>query len=298
VCLIADAARIRSRPSRSVVDVCNSAKHMVRSMGAATNVDDIARAMESRGLLMRHGERYDVSERLTVTEGLVDRKALLATAVVLLELLRPPWLALAVSADGTVRIDRIPLDAIDALIWLGDELHGVLSAAYMGATREQRSVLRTELGDFGETVVVENERMLGRIAFRVSTLSDAFGYDVVSSTPGGTTKHIEVKAALSSTKSRIHVSRHELETGKLQRDIWQLVQVVFDAASFWSSPEARNTAEVVEFRCLRVTTWLRFAPVDTANASWHDRALFELPDHVWEPYPIGLAPSARRHMSG
>ena len=142
---------------------------------------------------------------------------------------QPLWLSLAVS-ELAVQSELIPdraLNLISRCTSNTQQRDELLLAAAAKVDVERRE----EVGAAGEEAVVAAARTaltdggqweLAQLVERVSLVTDALGYDVV--TPGfdAEPRHLEVKTAASSTTRRFYISRSEFNRG-LRDPRWFIV---------------------------------------------------------------------------
>lgn len=190
-----------------------------------------ARCLLERAELVEHEEGRlrlaDIGRHLLELAHLDARRLLV---IAYLRRVRPPWLGVVVSGKK-IETSYIPQGAealLNELFPDRDELIRALLAAGGHVDPDRRA----EIGDEGERIVVEALREQRRDAgradlaaavFRVSQLSDSFGYDVAAPRLGGGTDHNEVKVARRAGETLVlHLSRHQVQVGREDPD-WRLI---------------------------------------------------------------------------
>lgn len=179
----------------------------------------------------------------------------------------PAWLS---DADVLVQqADEIPRDAAGLAQALGlspESAHALIRQVHGKIDLE----LRSKVGLAGELALIhELERRWPASTDHVSLRSDGFGYDIAL-TDETTTWHLEVKSTTRRGRLKIHVSRHEFETG-LHDTNWRLVLV-----GLGGDLATALAVCSVDFARLRV-----LAPADQhPNGRWGSMTLDLSPDRI------------------
>jgi hypothetical protein len=250
----------------------------------AVSLDLAATARLLLDVGLAHSENCIVlSPELRKLDRVADIATLKGIARILLIYRPPDWLR-SVVIDGKVAMEFIPQNDREAISWLSDDLEAIILAAYGELYEADNNAFLRRLGNAGELAVMSALRRQGLEPRHVSPISDRFGYDI--ELDEGARRHgLEVKTAVSSTSTRIFVSRNEFEVAKRMGDHWKIIQVIFSSSIIASGRAFPADVEVM--RELSSASLLDIAPLEGDFFRWTDTAEFKPPQ--WSPSNLVIA---------
>ncbi|MDB5481710.1 MAG: hypothetical protein JWO83_2763 [Caulobacteraceae bacterium] len=191
---------------------------------------------------------------------------------------RPPdWLRASV-VDGRLASEFIPGCDLEAMSWMGTDLEAVIVAAHQQLYSTSDAFLLKRLGDAGELAVMSALQLKGLTPRHVALISDRFGYDIEL---GGVAQRLalEVKTAVTSTATRVLVSRNEFDVANRMGDRWKIVQVTFSSNVIVRG--VAHAADIEAIRELSSTSLINMAPPENDVFRWADAAEFRPGPGMW-----------------
>lgn len=245
-------------------------------MAGALDLEGAANLLIDLGLA-RLDTRVVITGSLQRLDRIADMTTLKAIARLILERQPPDWLR-SVVVNGRFVSEYMPNDDLKAILWLGEDLEGIIVAAYAKLFGEHDDALLKLLGDAGELAVMSALRSKGLNPRHVALVSDRFGYDIEWNV-GSQRYALEVKTAVTATAARVLVSRNEFEVAKNMGDRWKLVQVTFSSRVIAQGRAA--VTDVERIRELTSATLGVMAPADSDVFRWEESAEFRPPLKEW-----------------
>ncbi|MFN3972747.1 MAG: protein NO VEIN domain-containing protein [Gemmobacter sp.] len=223
-----------------------------------------------------------------------DLTTLKGIARVLLRSRPPGWLR-AVVRDGRFVPELVPQQDYNAIAWLGEDLEDILLTAHQQVYGASDEHLRKLLGDAGELAILSALRRDGYSPRHVSLISDRFGYDIEHKV-GFQTLALEIKAAVSSTATRVLISRNEFDVAKRMGVRWKLVQVTFSSRVI---ARGRATPDDVErIRELESHSLVEMAPAENERFRWTESAEIRPAEAEWKPSNLRVGDEFEASLSG
>ncbi|MBK6734457.1 MAG: hypothetical protein IPG61_10265 [bacterium] len=191
--LLVYAAKTGKRPSIS--EWTAAARRLPAFIAGTADFDAMAQYLIDQQLAKIGDDSIILGDRLASLGHHADNITLAMIARILLEVSKPQWLMTAVCGD-TVLAEYLPTHVENHLAWLAQYRDVVLRSARR--TADNSDLFRHWLGKLGEEIVFRGELQSGCEAAWMSQLSDAFGYDILS-TRNGIKKQLEVKTTIEET---------------------------------------------------------------------------------------------------
>ena len=261
VFLLSHAARVKER--KSVDDWVQAARERSSFMARALRLEEIARGMLDFGLAI-FTDRIALASSLDGLSESADAPTLRAIARLLLRAAPPSWIWFMVQ-DGHITKEYVPKSDLQRLTWIEPELDQMLIDAFGAIVIRHDDAFLKAMGNAAELMILAAIRRAGGNPLHVSSLSDAYGYDIEC--PGAKTERIEVKAASMATLSRFHISRNE-----------------FDKSSLYG-PEWRLVLKTAHHGALQ-----ELVPKDTPSFQWTESAQISPTSHAWNLFEVALDP--------
>ena len=199
-----------------------------------------------------------------------NETTLVAIASLLLRHAPPPWLKMSVIDHG-FHPSLVPTDDLVDLSWLGDELEPIIIGVLNQLQPPSDDLLRKQLGDAGEQIVVsalEREMLKPQ---HVALISDSYGFDI-RYYQGGTEWKVEVKTCVPATRSKFYLSRNEFHTACRHPNSWKLVQVNLSSSTLINRRIKKQ--DILQIRELLAPKLISLAPKTSNEFDWIDTALF------------------------